>query len=113
MIGFASGEIPKPPLNLTLLKGCDIRGVYWGEFTVREPEAHRDNMSRLMKWAEDGVLSVHIHARYRLEDYQKAFEAIAKRQTLGKTLLEIKKRELRKFFKSLENYVAVHNMVRG
>ncbi len=52
MIGFASGEIPRPPLNLTLLKGCDIRGVYWGEFVHREPEAHRDNMSQLLKWAE-------------------------------------------------------------
>ena len=41
VIGFASGEIPRPPLNIPLLKGCDIRGVYWGEFTAREPEAHR------------------------------------------------------------------------
>ena len=46
VIGFASGEIPRPPLNLTLLKGCDIRGVYWGEFVSREPAAHRDNMSQ-------------------------------------------------------------------
>ena len=41
VIGFASGEIPRPPLNIPLLKGCDIRGVYWGEFTAREPEANR------------------------------------------------------------------------
>jgi NADPH2:quinone reductase len=89
VIGFASGEIPRPPLNLTLLKGCDIRGVYWGEFTVREPDANRDNMSQLLKWAENGELSVHIHAKYALEDHQKAFEAIARRQTLGKTLLRM------------------------
>jgi NADPH:quinone reductase len=87
VIGFASGEIPRPPLNIPLLKGCDIRGVYWGEFTAREPEAHRQNMAELMDWAKSGVLSVHIHAKYALEDYAKAFEAIAKRQTLGKTLL--------------------------
>ena len=87
VIGFASGEIPRPPLNLTLLKGCDIRGVYWGEFTAREPEAHRENMAQLMEWAKSGVLSVHIYATYPLDEYQKAFEAIAKRQTLGKTLL--------------------------
>jgi len=87
VIGFASGEIPRPPLNIPLLKGCDIRGVYWGEFTAREPEAHRENMSQLMEWAKSGVLSVHVHATYPLDDYQKAFEAIAKRQTLGKTLL--------------------------
>jgi NADPH:quinone reductase len=87
VIGFASGEIPRPPLNIPLLKGCDIRGVYWGEFTAREPEAHRENMAQLMEWAKSGVLSVHVHAFYPLEEYQKAFEAIAKRQTLGKTLL--------------------------
>ena len=49
VIGFASGEIPRPPLNVILLKGCDIRGVYWGEFTAREPEANRDNMSQLLE----------------------------------------------------------------
>jgi NADPH2:quinone reductase len=87
VIGFASGDIPRPPLNLTLLKGCDIRGVYWGEFVQREPEVHRDNMSQLLDWAEQGRLSVHIHAKYPVEEYKKAFEAIAKRQTLGKTLL--------------------------
>ena len=55
VIGFASGEIPRPPLNIPLLKGCDIRGVYWGEFTAREPEAHRENMAQLMDWAKSGV----------------------------------------------------------
>src|SRR5271157_1835422 len=89
VIGFASGEIPRPPLNLTLLKGCDIRGVYWGEFVGREPEAHHENLSELLKWAESGALSVHIHAKYALEDFQMAFEAIAKRQALGKTLLRL------------------------
>jgi NADPH:quinone reductase len=87
VIGFASGEIPRPPLNLTLLKGCDIRGVYWGEFTAREPETHRENMAQLVEWARNDVLSVHIYAKYPLDDYKKAFEAIAKRQTLGKTLV--------------------------
>ena len=70
-----------------LLKGSDIRGVYWGEFAAREPEANRDNMSQLLKWAESGALSVHIHAKYPLQEYRKAFEAIAKRQALGKVLL--------------------------
>src|ERR1700727_544621 len=73
VIGFASGEIPRIPLNLPLLKGCDIRGVYWGDFTVREPGLHRANMDQLLKWAESGALSVHIHAKYKLEDYGKAF----------------------------------------
>jgi NADPH:quinone reductase len=89
VIGFASGEIPKPPLNIPLLKGCDIRGVYWGEFTAREPEANRENLAQLMDWAKSGALSVHIHAICALDDYRKAFDAIAKRQTLGKTLLRL------------------------
>ena len=89
VIGFASGEIPRPPLNIPLLKGCDIRGVYWGEFTAREPEAHRQNLAQLMDWAKSGVLSIHVHGTYSLEDYRKAFEAIAQRQTLGKTLLSL------------------------
>jgi NADPH:quinone reductase len=89
VIGFASGEIPRPPLNIPLLKGCDIRGVYWGEFTAREPEAHRQNMAELMEWAKSGTLSVHIYAKYPLKDFRVAFEAIAKRQTLGKTLLSL------------------------
>ena len=89
VIGFASGDIPKPPLNLTLLKGCDIRGAYWGEFVNREPEAHRDNMSQLLSWAESGALSVHVHAKFPLEEYRKAFEAISSRQALGKVLLQL------------------------
>jgi NADPH:quinone reductase len=95
VIGFASGEIPRPPLNLTLLKGCDILGVYWGEFVNREPEAHRDNMSLLLEWVGSGRLSVHIHAKYMIEEYKKAFDAIAKRQTLGKTLLQFSAGESR------------------
>jgi NADPH:quinone reductase len=89
VIGFASGEIPRIPLNLPLLKGCDIRGVYWGDFTTREPEVNRANMGQLLTWAESGALSVHIHARYTLEEYRKAFEAISGRRTLGKTLLTL------------------------
>ena len=92
VIGFASGEIPKVALNIVLLKGCDIRGVYWGEFTAREPRANRDNMTQLLNWAEDGALSVHIYAKYAIEEYGRAFEAISKRQVLGKTLLRLNDR---------------------
>ena len=87
VIGFASGEIPRPPLNLTLLKGCDIRGVYWGEFVKREPETHRANMSRLVDWAAEGALSAHVHAVHEPEDFAKALGSIARREALGKVLL--------------------------
>ena len=68
VIGFAAGEIPKIPLNLTLLKGCDIRGVFWGAWTAREPEAHRANVRQLVAWAAEGKLSAHVHAVYPLAE---------------------------------------------
>ena len=89
VIGFASGEIPRPPLNLTLLKGCDIRGVFWGDFVAREPELHRANMSRLLAWAAAEKLSAHVHAIHELEDFVPALRAIATRTAVGKVLLRL------------------------
>ncbi|HLH51212.1 MAG TPA: NADPH:quinone oxidoreductase family protein [Roseiarcus sp.] len=89
VIGFASGDIPKPPLNLVLLKGCDIRGVFWGEFLNREPEAHRRNMAELLADAASGAISAHVHAVYPLDSYLEAFGAIARREALGKVILKL------------------------
>jgi NADPH:quinone reductase len=89
VIGFASGEIPKPPLNLPLLKGCDIRGVFWGEFVKREPEAHRENMAELLRDAASGALSAHVHGVYPLESYLEAFGLIARREAIGKVILSL------------------------
>jgi NADPH2:quinone reductase len=87
VIGFAAGEIPKIPLNLTLLKSCDIRGVFWGAWTAREPEAHRANVRQLVDWAAEGKLSAHVHAVYPLAETAAALEAIANRQVMGKVIL--------------------------
>jgi len=87
VIGFAAGEIPKIPLNLTLLKSCDVRGVFWGAWTAREPEAHRANVRQLVAWAADGKLSAHVHAVYPLAETAAALEAIANRQVMGKVIL--------------------------
>src|SRR5579864_7480733 len=54
VIGFAAGEIPRIPLNLTLLKGCDILGVFWGASTARDPKAAQDNLAELAKWIAEG-----------------------------------------------------------
>ena len=89
VIGFASGEIPRPPLNLVLLKGCDIRGVFWGDFVAREPEAHRANMAELIADAASGAISAHVHAIYPLESFVEALGAIARREALGKVLLRV------------------------
>src|SRR3954466_11276200 len=60
VIGFAAGEIPKIPLNLALLKGCDIVGVFWGAFIERDPKGHQSNMADLVRWAAEGKLSAHV-----------------------------------------------------
>ena len=88
VIGFASGEIPKPPLNLVLLKGCDIRGVFWGDFVRREPDANRDNMREIIELAARDAISGHVHAALPLRDFRQAFALIEQRQAQGKVLLQ-------------------------
>ena len=68
VIGFAAGEIPKLPLNLVLLRGCDVLGVYWGSWTERDPAGHRANTEQLLAWAAQGNLSSHVHAVYPLAE---------------------------------------------
>jgi NADPH2:quinone reductase len=87
VIGFAAGEIPKLPLNLVLLRGCDVRGVFWGQFTERFPERHRANMAELLTWCAEGKLSAHVHAVYPLERTAEALKALSDRKAMGKILL--------------------------
>ena len=68
VVGFAAGQIPKLPLNLVLLKSCDVRGVFWGSWTEREPAAHRANTADLVRWCAEGKLSAHVHAAYPLAE---------------------------------------------
>ena len=87
VVGFASGEIPKIPLNLTLLKGCSIVGVFWGDFTKREPERFAESMARLAAWFEDGTIKPHISARLPLERAREALQMMASRQVTGKVVI--------------------------
>ena len=89
VVGFASGEIPKIPLNLPLLKGCAILGVYWGEFVKREPSAHLANMAQIFDWTERNLLSAHVHAVYPLAEIAEALHVLKGRRALGKVLLSI------------------------
>jgi NADPH2:quinone reductase len=89
VIGFASGEVPRPPLSLALVKGADILGVEWAKFVTLEPEQNRVNMSRLTAWAAAGKLAIHIHAIHELADFEAAFTAISSRQALGKVVLRL------------------------
>jgi len=87
VVGFAAGEIPKIPLNLALLKSCDIRGVSWGAWTKREPMAQRALMADIVRWCGEGKLSGHVHAVYPLEQIAAALKDIAERKAMGKIVL--------------------------
>lgn len=87
VVGFAAGEIPKLPLNLVLLKSCDVRGVFWGSWTEREPEAHRANTADLIRWCAEGKLSAHVHAAYPLAEAARALQDLASRKAMGKVVL--------------------------
>jgi NADPH:quinone reductase len=87
VVGFAAGEIPKLPLNLVLLKSCDVRGVFWGQWTERDPHGDRNNIADLVRWCAEGKLSAHVHAVYPLRDAAQALKAIADRKVMGKVIL--------------------------
>jgi NADPH2:quinone reductase len=87
VIGFAGGEIPKLPLNLVLLKGCDVVGVFWGSFVDREPEAHAENMAWLLGHVASGRLSARVHAIYPLAETPAALGVLARREATGKVLV--------------------------
>jgi NADPH2:quinone reductase len=87
VIGFAAGDIPKMPLNLLLLKNCDVRGVLWGGWTEHDVEGHRANTRQLLDWLAEGKLSPHIQAVYPLAETAAALKAIAARQVMGKVIL--------------------------
>ena len=87
VIGFAAGEIPKIPLNLVLLKSCDIRGVLWGAWVLRDPKGQRALMNDIVRWSAEGKLSAHVHAAYPLAETAKALTEIADRKVMGKIVL--------------------------
>jgi NADPH2:quinone reductase len=87
VVGFANGEIPKLPLNLTLLKGASLMGVFWGEFAKREPQANLAAMHELMRWLAEGKIRPHISGRYSLADTAKALNDMAARKVTGKVII--------------------------
>jgi NADPH2:quinone reductase len=89
VIGFASGEIPKIPLNLALLKSCDIVGVFWGAFVGRERARHRENVAELMRWWTEGKLRPHVSSTYPLERAGEAIRELADRKAKGKVVVTV------------------------
>ncbi|MFT5483878.1 MAG: NADPH2:quinone reductase [Halieaceae bacterium] len=89
VIGFAAGPIPKIPLNLALLKGCSIVGVFWGASLGKEPEVNEQNIRELWEHFESGRLKPMVADRFALHDYEKAFNSLIERKARGKVILEI------------------------
>lgn len=87
VIGFAGGEIPRIPLNLALLMERSIVGVFWGEFTRRDPQANAANMRELMQWILAGRLKPLVSAAYPLERAADALADMMNRKVLGKVVL--------------------------
>ncbi len=89
VIGFASGPIPKIPLNLTLLKGCSLVGVFWGRFTMEEPETNRRNIEELWALFEEGKLRPAVTDTFPLEQYEQAYACMIERRARGKVILTV------------------------
>tara|TARA_B110001454_G_C12722124_1_gene435153 strand:- start:2734 stop:3750 length:1017 start_codon:yes stop_codon:yes gene_type:complete len=87
VIGFAAGNIPSIPLNLYLVKGCSAVGVFWGAFTMREPQNHLANMEELSKWHEKGKIKAPVTQTFPLEKAADALDTILARKATGKIAL--------------------------
>jgi len=89
VVGFAAGDIPKIPLNLTLLKGCSIVGVFWGDFARREPKAFAESIGQLGKWFREGKLKPHVSQTFPLAKAVDALKLMAERKVKGKVVLTV------------------------
>lgn len=87
VVGFAAGEIPRLPWNLMLLKGASVVGVFWGDFTRKEQDAHLAAMARITAWIAQGKLKPLVSQRYPLADTARALEDMAARKVIGKVVI--------------------------
>jgi NADPH2:quinone reductase len=87
VVGFAAGSIPRIPLNLLLLKGCELAGVFFGEAARRQPLAHRRNMERVLEWVASGRIRPHIHATFPLAETAAAIALLDQRAVTGKVVV--------------------------
>jgi NADPH:quinone reductase len=86
VIGFTAG-IPSVPLNLTLLKSCDIQGVFWGAFTARDPKRNQEHLAEIMRWCVEGKIKPYISARFPLARAGEAIRMLADRKAQGKVVV--------------------------
>jgi len=89
VIGFAAGDIPKLPLNLALLKGASVVGVFWGDYTRREPKSFAQSALQLARWYKEGRLKPHVSATFPLAKAADAMNLLASRKAKGKVVVSI------------------------
>ncbi|MCK5400331.1 MAG: NADPH:quinone oxidoreductase family protein, partial [Flavobacteriaceae bacterium] len=87
VVGFAAGDIPKIPLNLVLLKGCQIVGVFWGAFFKNEPQQNTKNFMCIVKWFAQGKLKARIYGEYPFEKVVEAMYTMINKEVKGKIVL--------------------------
>ena len=87
VIGFTNGEIPRIPLNLALLKGCSIVGVFFGDFARRNPQRYLQNFRQLLAWIGEGTLNPLVSATYPLAQAPSAIQYVADRKVKGKVVV--------------------------
>lgn len=88
VVGFPAG-IPRLPLNLTLLKSCDVCGVFWGAFAARDPEANRAHVERLFRLWKDDRIAPRVTETFAFEDGGKAIAKMAARGAIGKLVVRV------------------------
>lgn len=92
VVGFAAGEIPKLPFNLSLLKGCAVMGVFWGRFSSEEPQENQQNIMELVGMINSGKIRQHIYKTYNLEEAPLALKDMKERKVVGKAVVVVKEK---------------------
>jgi NADPH2:quinone reductase len=89
VVGFAAGDIPKIPLNLALLKGCDIVGVFWGAWVGKNPKLHQKSVAELLDMYAAGKIKPYVSERFPFAKAADAIKHLASRQAMGKVIVTI------------------------
>lgn len=90
VIGFAAGDIPRVPINLILLKSCQVVGVFYGAFTARYPRDNAQNFTEILDYYRAGKIAPLVGKRFKFEDYAGALRCLMNREAIGKVVLDVR-----------------------
>ena len=89
VVGFAAGDIPRLPINLVLLKSCQVVGVFYGAFTAREPAETAQNFREILEFYNQKKIDPLIGQTFPLTDYAPALRCLSERRAIGKVVVEL------------------------